>query len=212
MTQAETTLSEAEGASQVAAWESKSLREELQVLRERSADLSSALEAARAREAAATATAQDGVSLSVLFCLSFLVVFFRFVCFVRIFVVSSIVGLPVPSVRLYTGGGWGGGDVCDKRHKVCVRLFRDCCGRSVGVRQPRLRSAISLVVVVVVVVVIVVGYRYRLSSVVVVGVRGSSVVCSKYRHVDRPAKPSISFELYCTALPHSFSAYVRTGS
>lgn len=108
MTQAETALSEAEGASQVAAWESKSLREELQVLRERSAELSSALEAARAREAAATATAQDGVSLSVLFCFSFLVVFFRFVCVVRIFVVSSVVGLPVPSVRLYTGGGWGG--------------------------------------------------------------------------------------------------------
>lgn len=78
--QAETALSEAEGASQVAAWESKSLREELQALRERSEELSSALEAARAREAAAAATAQDGVSTFCFLCAPFFELFFVVCC------------------------------------------------------------------------------------------------------------------------------------
>lgn len=55
-------LAEAEGASQVAAWEAKSLREELEELRGRSEALASALEEARSRESSALKAAQDRVS------------------------------------------------------------------------------------------------------------------------------------------------------
>lgn len=86
-------MSEADGAAQVAAWESKSLREELQGLRERSAELSSALEAGRGREAAAVATAQEGVRP----CPSFL----------GAAVLSVLCCWIVPSI-LYSYGGGGG--------------------------------------------------------------------------------------------------------
>lgn len=51
-------LSEAEGTAQVATWEAKSLREELNKSRERSEELSSALEEARDRESVAKRAAE----------------------------------------------------------------------------------------------------------------------------------------------------------
>lgn len=50
-----------QGAAEVAAWEAKSLREELETSRDRSRELSSALEDARSRELSATRSAQEGV-------------------------------------------------------------------------------------------------------------------------------------------------------
>lgn len=52
-------MSEAETAAQVASWENKSLRADLQGLQERSVELSSALELAGEREAAAKKSAGD---------------------------------------------------------------------------------------------------------------------------------------------------------
>lgn len=58
-------LAESEGAAQIAAWEAKSLREELETLRQRSQELSqelsSELEKARSRESSALKTAESSV-------------------------------------------------------------------------------------------------------------------------------------------------------